>query len=368
MPAIVRRRPACCRWSSAAATRRGRSGGWRRRSPARPYTVGITGSPGAGKSTLTSAVDRPGARRRRPRSPCWPIDPSSPFTGGAILGDRVRMQDHATDDGRVHPLDGHARPPRRAGARRCPRRSGCSTRSGTAGAASRRSASVRSRWRWPGEADTTVVVVNPGWGDSVQANKAGLMEIADVFAINKADRGGVEPDPPRPGSRCSSCRGRSTATVGSRRSCAPWRPPATASTSCGGRSPTTAPTSRRRASSRGGGRPGHARSCAASSGRASRRGRGRSSATRRGPGSPTASRAASSTPGPAPTSCSASGTGRPIRGPVSDPSTASRRCDRTRASGGPAPRSEPAGSRDGWRRRGLGRARGRRRCRRGARA
>ena len=56
--------------------------------------------------------------------------------------------------------------------------------------------SARSRWRWPGAADTTVVVVNPGWGDAIQANKAGLLEIADMFVINKADRPGRRGDPP----------------------------------------------------------------------------------------------------------------------------------------------------------------------------
>ena len=119
------------------------------------------------------------------------IDPSSPFTGGAILGDRVRMQDHATDPGvfiRSMATRGHL--------------------GGLALAtpeAVRLLDAIGRRWilvetvgvgqvevEIAGKADTTVVVVNPGWGDSVQANKAGLMEIADVFVINKADRKGVE--------------------------------------------------------------------------------------------------------------------------------------------------------------------------------
>jgi LAO/AO transport system kinase len=119
------------------------------------------------------------------------IDPSSPFTGGAILGDRVRMQDHATDPGvfiRSMATRGHL--------------------GGLALAtpeAVRLLDAVGRDWvlvetvgvgqvevEVAGKADTTVVVVNPGWGDSVQANKAGLMEIADVFVINKADRAGVE--------------------------------------------------------------------------------------------------------------------------------------------------------------------------------
>ena len=90
------------------------------------YTVGITGSPGAGKSTLTSAVIGR-VRAAGDRVAVLAIDPTSPFTGGAILGDRVRMQDHATDEGVF------IRSP-----------------SGTDWCCSRRWASVRWRWRWPG--------------------------------------------------------------------------------------------------------------------------------------------------------------------------------------------------------------------------
>jgi LAO/AO transport system kinase len=119
------------------------------------------------------------------------IDPSSPFTGGAILGDRVRMQDHATDPGvfiRSMATRGHL--------------GGLSL---STPEAIRMLDAVGRQWilvetvgvgqvevEIAGKADTTVVVLNPGWGDSVQANKAGLMEIADVFVINKADRKGVE--------------------------------------------------------------------------------------------------------------------------------------------------------------------------------
>ena len=119
------------------------------------------------------------------------VDPSSPFTGGAILGDRVRMQDHATDPGvfiRSMATRGHL--------------GGLSLATPEA---IRLLDAVGHRWivietvgvgqvevEIAGKADTTVVVVNPGWGDTVQANKAGLMEIADVFVINKADRPGVD--------------------------------------------------------------------------------------------------------------------------------------------------------------------------------
>jgi LAO/AO transport system kinase len=154
------------------------------------YTVGLTGAPGAGKSTLTSALIGH-LRSLSLEVAVLAIDPSSPFTGGAILGDRVRMQDHATDPGvfiRSMATRGHL--------------GGLSLATPEA---VRLLDALGRKWilvetvgvgqvevEIAGKADTTVVVVNPGWGDSVQANKAGLMEIADVFVINKADRKGVE--------------------------------------------------------------------------------------------------------------------------------------------------------------------------------
>jgi LAO/AO transport system kinase len=154
------------------------------------YTVGITGAPGAGKSTLTSSLIKH-LRQQQLEIAVLAIDPSSPFTGGAILGDRVRMQDHATDPGvfiRSMATRGHL---------------GGLSLSTTE--AIRMLDAVGRAWilvetvgvgqvevEIAGKADTTVVVLNPGWGDSVQANKAGLMEIADIFVINKADRKGVE--------------------------------------------------------------------------------------------------------------------------------------------------------------------------------
>ena len=154
------------------------------------YTVGITGAPGAGKSTLTSAVIGH-LRAQDLNVAVLAIDPSSPFTGGAILGDRVRMQDHATDTGvfiRSMATRGHL--------------GGLSLATTEA---IRLLDAVGCPWilvetvgvgqvevEIAGKADTTVVVVNPGWGDAVQANKAGLMEIADIFVINKADRKGAD--------------------------------------------------------------------------------------------------------------------------------------------------------------------------------
>jgi len=154
------------------------------------YTVGMTGAPGAGKSTLTSAVIAH-LRAQGEEVAVLAIDPSSPFTGGAILGDRVRMQDHATDPGvfiRSMATRGHL--------------GGLAL---AAPEAIRLLDAVGREWiivetvgvgqvevEVAGKADTTIVVVNPGWGDAVQANKAGLMEVADVFAINKADRKGLD--------------------------------------------------------------------------------------------------------------------------------------------------------------------------------
>ncbi len=154
------------------------------------YTVGLTGAPGAGKSTLTSALIAH-LRSQDLEIAVLAIDPSSPFTGGAILGDRVRMQDHATDPGvfiRSMATRGHL--------------GGLSLATPEA---VRALDAIGRKWilvetvgvgqvevEVAGKADTTIVVVNPGWGDSVQANKAGLMEIADIFVINKSDRKGAD--------------------------------------------------------------------------------------------------------------------------------------------------------------------------------
>jgi LAO/AO transport system kinase len=154
------------------------------------YTVGITGAPGAGKSTLTDGLVAQ-LRADDVEVGVLAVDPTSPFSGGAILGDRVRMQDHATDPGvfiRSMATRGHL---------------------GGLALATPQAARVLDAAGKPwilvetvgvgqvevevaAATDTVVVVVNPGWGDAVQANKAGLMEIADVFVINKADRPGAE--------------------------------------------------------------------------------------------------------------------------------------------------------------------------------
>jgi LAO/AO transport system kinase len=154
------------------------------------YTVGITGAPGAGKSTLT---DRLIARIRREglEVGVLAIDPSSPFSGGAILGDRVRMQEHATDPGvfiRSMATRGHL-----GGlALATPQAVRVLDAIGTPWVLVETVGVGQIEVEVAGAADTTVVVLNPGWGDAVQASKAGLLEVADVFVVNKADRPGVE--------------------------------------------------------------------------------------------------------------------------------------------------------------------------------
>ena len=156
----------------------------------RALIIGVTGPPGAGKSTL---VDRMTAHLRRQGKTVGivAVDPTSPFTGGAILGDRIRMQAHAVDDGvfiRSMATRGHL---------------------GGLAAATDHVLTVLSasgkdvllvetvgvgqdEVEIVGTADVSVVVLVPGLGDEVQALKAGIMEIADVFVVNKADREGVD--------------------------------------------------------------------------------------------------------------------------------------------------------------------------------
>ena len=199
----------------------------------------MTGAPGAGKSTLTSALIAH-LRSLGEEVAVLAVDPSSPFTGGAILGDRVRMQDHATDAGvfiRSMATCGHL-----GGLLATPE-------------AIRLLDALGHRWilvetvgvgqvevEVAGKADTTVVVVNPGWGDSVQANKAGLMEVADVFVINKADRPGVQENLPRPQQMLElSGEGRRPPTPRQVPIIATVASTASPSTTCGMRSSPTAP-------------------------------------------------------------------------------------------------------------------------------
>jgi len=154
------------------------------------WSVGMTGAPGAGKSTLTDVLVSC-MRADHLEVGVLAVDPTSPFSGGAILGDRVRMQRHSTDPGvfiRSMASRGHL---------------------GGLAVATPQSIRVLDAVGKPwviietvgvgqveveiaSQADTTIVVVNPGWGDEVQAAKAGLLEIADIFVVNKADRAGTD--------------------------------------------------------------------------------------------------------------------------------------------------------------------------------
>jgi LAO/AO transport system kinase len=153
------------------------------------WTTGLTGAPGAGKSTLTSRLIEHG-RQAGSTVAVVAVDPSSPFSGGAILGDRVRMQDHINDDGvyiRSLATRGHLGGISEATPRCVAVLDGIGFDEILVETVGVGQAEVDIA----GNTDTTVVVVNPRWGDSIQAAKAGLLEIGDVFAVNKADRPGV---------------------------------------------------------------------------------------------------------------------------------------------------------------------------------
>jgi len=183
-----------------------------------PYTgrarvIGLTGSPGVGKSTSTSALVS-AFRGKGLRVGVLAVDPSSPFSGGALLGDRIRMQEHATDSGvfiRSMATRGHlgglawATPQ----ALRVLDAAGCDVvLVETVGVG-------QSEVEVAGAADTTVVLLAPGMGDGIQAAKAGILEIGDVFVVNKADRDGAD----------ATARDlRHMISLGERREADDWRP------------------------------------------------------------------------------------------------------------------------------------------------
>jgi len=156
----------------------------------RAQILGITGSPGVGKSTSTSALVS-AYRAAGARVGVLAVDPSSPFSGGALLGDRVRMQEHATDDGvfiRSMAARGHlgglawATPQ----ALRVLDAAGCDVVIVETVGVGQAEVEIASL------ADTTILLLAPGMGDGIQAAKAGVIEIADVFVVNKADRDGAD--------------------------------------------------------------------------------------------------------------------------------------------------------------------------------
>ena len=154
------------------------------------HIVGLTGSPGVGKSTTTSALVAQFRAAGR-RVGVLAVDPSSPFSGGALLGDRIRMQEHATDPEvfiRSMASRGHlgglaATTPQ---AVRVLDAAGCDPVLVETVGVGQSEVEVAS------EADTTIVLLAPGMGDGIQAAKAGILEVGDIFVVNKADRDGAD--------------------------------------------------------------------------------------------------------------------------------------------------------------------------------
>jgi LAO/AO transport system kinase len=156
----------------------------------RARVIGLTGAPGVGKSTVTSALVSV-YRERGLRVGVLAVDPTSPFTGGALLGDRVRMQDHATDPDvfiRSMASRGHL-----GGlARATPQALRVLDGAGFEVLLVETVGVGQAEVEVAALADTTLVIVAPGMGDAIQAAKAGILEIADVFGVNKADKPGAQ--------------------------------------------------------------------------------------------------------------------------------------------------------------------------------
>ncbi|MGW9214008.1 methylmalonyl Co-A mutase-associated GTPase MeaB [Embleya sp. NPDC055664] len=178
------------------------------------YVIGLTGSPGVGKSTSTTALVS-AYRRLGRRVGVLAVDPSSPFSGGALLGDRVRMQDHATDPGvyirsmasRGH-LGGLAWSTPQA--LRVLDAAGCDVVIVETVGVGQSEVEIASM------ADSTVVLLAPGMGDGIQAAKAGILEIGDLYVVNKADRDGAATTARELGHMLS---------LGQARGPGDWRPP-----------------------------------------------------------------------------------------------------------------------------------------------
>ncbi|HEX2266803.1 MAG TPA: methylmalonyl Co-A mutase-associated GTPase MeaB [Actinomycetota bacterium] len=156
----------------------------------RAYTIGLTGSPGVGKSSLAEQLVRT-VRGDDGAVAVLAIDPTSPFTGGALLGDRVRMQVHATDPGvfiRSMATRGHLG----GMALAAPEAIRILDASGKDFIIVETVGVGQAEVEVAGATDTTLVVLAPGWGDAVQVAKAGILEVADIFVVNKADREGAD--------------------------------------------------------------------------------------------------------------------------------------------------------------------------------
>ncbi|GAA5165114.1 methylmalonyl Co-A mutase-associated GTPase MeaB [Ornithinimicrobium tianjinense] len=156
----------------------------------RARVIGLTGSPGVGKSTSTSMLVR-ALRRQGQRVGVLAVDPSSPFSGGALLGDRIRLVDHALDDG-VYIRSMASRGHLGGLAWATPQALRVLDAAGFDVILVETVGVGQSEVEIAGLADTTIVLLAPGMGDGVQAAKAGILEVGDVFVVNKADRDGAD--------------------------------------------------------------------------------------------------------------------------------------------------------------------------------
>jgi LAO/AO transport system kinase len=156
----------------------------------RARTIGITGAPGVGKSTLTGALVGE-LRRRGERVGVLAVDPSSPFSGGALLGDRIRMQEHATDED-VFIRSMASRGQLGGMAATTPQAIRVLDAAGFSTVLVETVGVGQSEVDVAAAADTSLVLLAPGMGDGIQAAKAGILEIGDIFVVNKADREGAD--------------------------------------------------------------------------------------------------------------------------------------------------------------------------------
>ncbi len=177
------------------------------------HVVGVTGAPGVGKSTSTNALVR-AWRAKGKRVAVLAVDPSSPYSGGALLGDRVRMGDHATDRS-VYIRSMASRGHLGGLAWAAPQAVRVLDAAGFDVVLLETVGVGQSEVEVAGAADTTIVLLAPGMGDGIQAAKAGILEVGDVYVVNKADR---------PEARSVRRDLRSMLALTERRD-ADWRPP-----------------------------------------------------------------------------------------------------------------------------------------------
>ena len=187
----------------------------------RGWVIGLTGPPGVGKSTVTAALVA-AFRERGQRVAVLAVDPTSPFTGGALLGDRVRMQEHATDPGvfiRSMATRGHL-----GGLSAAPQALRILDAAGFGVILVETVGVGQAEVEIAGLADTTLVLAAPGTGDAIQAAKAGILEVADIFVVNKSDQPGAQ----------EAVRDLRTMIAMARRGEGDWKPPIVTTTATTG--------------------------------------------------------------------------------------------------------------------------------------